>query len=202
MHVLSSFQRTGLASNEPRRLCWRLGNLAILLTFGFFCQPLSEVSFRIFFQRRAAVPGGSALIEVGVANPRFPERKKNLLAVCIPAALQPGTGLEQICQPPGRVTLGRFSIRTDLWLVNTGISHRNRAASAGSCWQLAPPAEPFSKELTDYTSTFPGAQPPSESTRLPGLTAQLAECAPRRASRPAADTHPRAAVPRPPPSHR
>ena len=110
MHVLSSFQRTGLASNEPRRLCWRLGNLAILLTLGFFCQPLSEVFFRIFFQRRAAVPGGHALIEVGVANPRFSERKKNLLAVC---ARRIWRLLEQICQPPGRVTLGKVSIRTD-----------------------------------------------------------------------------------------
>ena len=74
MHVLSSFQRTGF-SDAPHPLSCRLGNLAILLTLGFFCQPLSEVFFRIFFQRRAAVPGGLCADWVGLANPRFPGSK-------------------------------------------------------------------------------------------------------------------------------
>jgi len=167
LHVLSSFQRTGLASNEPRRLCWRLGNLAILLTLGFCCQPLSEVFFRIFFQRRAADPGGRALIEVGVANPRFSERKKNLLAVC---ARRIWRLLEQICQPtwPGHARKSKYTHRP--FGLSTPVIHRGLSLSVGSCSATASPRRTvFKRTFTDYTSTFRGTQALSAS----GLQLQL-----------------------------
>ena len=190
MHVLSSFQRTGLASNEPRRLSRRLGNLAILLTLGFFCQPLSEVFFRIFFQRRAAVPGSRALIEVGVANPRFSERKKNLLAVFRFTAEAAQRRLEQICQPPGRVTLGKVSIRTALWLCQLRFASSGAASSVGSCPATASPCRTVCKERSVTIRVLgDGRKSPQHIScqTASGLTAR-GESAPHPACRPATGT--------------
>ena len=201
MHVLSSFQRTGLASNEPRRLCWRLGNLAILLTLGFFCQPLSEVFFRIFFQRRAAVPGGRALIEVGVANPRFQSGKK----ICsLSAPVVSGAYLSKSASQPGRVTLGKVSIRTDRLAcqprsISSGVFSARRWDPAQ---QPRCPAGPFSKERSlTIRVLFAVRKAPGERARS-HVTEGFAEYGRRSTFLPEAGTHQQAAPSRTRPSRR
>ena len=56
---------TFLSSGEPCNLTHRSRS----------CQPPPNIFFRIFFQRRAAVPGGLCADWVGLANPRFPGSK-------------------------------------------------------------------------------------------------------------------------------
>ena len=75
MHVLSSFQRTGFLRRRSPSTFLSSGEPCNLTNRSRSCQPPPNIFFRIFFQRRAAVPGGLCADWVGLANPRFPGSK-------------------------------------------------------------------------------------------------------------------------------
>jgi len=99
LHVLSSFQRTGLADRTPPSALFRSGEPFNLTNPARLCQPLRKLSRILFFSATRRRSRRACADLCGVANPGLSRAKKKFAPLMLPGANRSGQ--------PGRVTLGK-----------------------------------------------------------------------------------------------